>query len=77
MKAIKIAALVLIAAGVLGLIFTSFTYTSDTHSTTVGPVKVSVDDKEKVNIPMWGCIGAIAVGAVTLALTFALGGKKS
>ena len=72
MNAVKMAAIVLIAAGVLGLVYGGFSYTKDTHETKLGPLELSVTEKEKVNIPVWAGVGAIVIGGVLLAL----GGKK-
>jgi uncharacterized membrane protein YidH (DUF202 family) len=63
MSSNKIIALVLIIAGVLGLAYGSFTYTKETHDAKIGPVELSVKDKETVNIPVWAGIGAIVIGA--------------
>lgn len=62
----RIAALILIVAGVLGLAYGSFSYTKDTHKTKIGPLELSVKDKETVNVPVWAGVGAIVVGAVLL-----------
>jgi hypothetical protein len=70
---IKMAALVLIAAGVLGLTYGSFSYTKETHEAKVGPIELTMKDKETVNIPVWAGVGAIVIGGVLLLL----GGKKS
>ena len=72
MNAVKMAAVVLIAAGVLGLVYGSFSYTKDTHEAKLGPIELSVKDKETVNIPVWAGVGAIVIGG---ALLF-IGGKK-
>jgi hypothetical protein len=72
MSSTKIIALVLIIAGVLGLAYGKFTYTKETHDAKVGPIELSVKDKETVNIPMWAGIGAIVVGAGLLLA----GGRK-
>lgn len=63
MSSTKIIALVLIIAGALGLAYGKFTYTKETHDAKVGPIELSVKDKETVNVPMWAGIGAIVVGA--------------
>jgi hypothetical protein len=57
MNAFKMAAVVLIAAGVLGLVYGSFSYTRDTHEAKLGPIELSVKDKETVNIPVWAGVG--------------------
>jgi hypothetical protein len=66
MSAVKIAAIVLIVAGVLGLVYGSFSYTSDTHEAKLGPIELSVKDKETVNVPVWAGVGAIVMGGVLL-----------
>jgi hypothetical protein len=64
MNAIKIAAIVLIVAGVLGLVYGSFTYTKETHTAKLGPIELSVKDRETVNVPVWAGVGAIVIGGV-------------
>jgi len=59
----KIIAIVLIIAGVLGLAYGKFSYTKETHDAKVGPVELSVKDKETVNVPAWAGVGAIVIGA--------------
>jgi hypothetical protein len=68
MSALKIAALALIFAGVLGLGYGGFSYTKQTHDLTMGPIEMSVKEKETVNIPVWAGVGAIAIGAALLLL---------
>ena len=63
MSATKIIAIVLILAGVLGLAYGKFSYTKETHEAKVGPIEMSVKDKETVNVPVWAGVGAIVVGA--------------
>jgi hypothetical protein len=72
MNASKIVAIVLIAAGVLALVYGSFSYTKDTTAVKLGPIELSVKEKETVNVPMWVGVGAIVVGGLLLVL----GGKK-
>jgi hypothetical protein len=66
MNAIKIAAVALIIAGALGLGYGSFTYTKDTQHAKIGPLELTVSDKQTVNIPVWAGIAAIAAGALLL-----------
>ena len=72
MNAVRIAAIVLIAAGILGLVYGSFSYTKDTHEARLGPIELSVKDKETVNIPVWAGVGAIMLGGAL----FLIGGKE-
>lgn len=67
------AGLALIVAGALALVYGSFTYTKETHEAKLGPLELSVKDKETVNIPVWAGVGAIVLGGIFLVV----GGKKS
>ncbi|MGB5132994.1 MAG: hypothetical protein WBO00_10285 [Steroidobacteraceae bacterium] len=64
----KLAALILIIAGVLGLAYGGFTYTKETHETKLGPIEMTVKDKETVNIPVWAGAGAIIAGVLLLVV---------
>jgi hypothetical protein len=66
MNAIKMLGIVLIVAGGLGLLYGGFTYTKDTHEAKVGPIELSIKDKETVNVPIWAGVGAIAAGVLLL-----------
>ena len=66
MNALKIPAIVLILAGVLGLADGSFSYTKQTHDGKVGPIEMSVQDKQTVNVPVWAGVGAIVIGGALL-----------
>jgi hypothetical protein len=73
MSGIKILAILLIVAGVLGLAYGGFSYVKDTHTTKLGPINLTVKDKERVNVPVWAGVGAIVFGAGLLLFA----GKKS
>jgi hypothetical protein len=64
MNGARIAGIVLVVAGALGLAYGQFSYTKDTHRTTIGPVELAVKDKETVDVPMWLSVGAIALGGL-------------
>ena len=66
MNGMKIAAIILVVAGVLALAYGGFTYTKDTHEVKFGPLELSVEEKKTVNIPMWAGAGAILVGGLLL-----------
>lgn len=72
MNAIKMVGIALIVAGALGLAYGSFSYTKETHQAKVGPIELSVTEKETVNVPIWAGVGAIVIGGVLLIF----GGKK-
>lgn len=52
MNAVKIPAIVLIVASGPGLAYGGFTYTKDTHEAKVGPVELTVMDRQTVNVPI-------------------------
>ena len=66
MNAIKMLAVALIVAGGLGLLYGGFTYTKDTHEAKLGPLVLSVKDRETVNIPIWAGVAAVAAGVFLL-----------
>ena len=66
MNTVKILGIVLILAGTLGLVYSNFSYTKETHEAKIGPLELSVKEKETVNIPVWLGGGAIALGVVLL-----------
>lgn len=68
MNGTKLAAIVLIVAGILGLAYGSFSFTKETHEAKLGPIEFSVKEKETVNIPVWAGAGAIAVGVFLLVI---------
>lgn len=72
MNAVKLVAMVLIAGGVLGLLYGGFSYTKQTSQLKLGPLELSVKEKETVNIPIWAGVGAIVIGGLLLVF----GNKK-
>ena len=68
----KLAAIVLIVAGALGLAYGGFSYTKETHEADLGPLHMSVAEKKRVNVPVWAGAGAIVAGGLLLVV-----GRKS
>ena len=66
MGSVKLLALALIVAGVFALAYGNFSYTNETHEAKLGPLELSVKEKETVSIPTWAGVGAIAVGTLLL-----------
>jgi len=66
MNPVKVIAIVLIIAGVLGLAYGGFSYTKDTTVVKLGPLEVSAKEKQTVNVPVWTGVGAIVVGGLLL-----------
>ena len=71
MNAIKLVAAALIVVGAVGLAYGSFSYTKETTAVKLGPIELSVKEKEMVNVPVWAGIGAIVLGGLLLVF----GGK--
>jgi hypothetical protein len=71
MNGIRMAGIALIVAGVLGLMYGSFSYTKETHEAKLGPIELSIKDKQTVNVPVWAGVAAIAIGGALLVF----GGK--
>ena len=63
-----IVAILLIAAGIFGLVYTRFSFTTDSHKASLGPIAVSVKEKEIVNIPTIAGVVSIIAGIVLLLL---------
>lgn len=66
MDVVKIVAIVLIAAGILGLVYGGFSYVKETHQAALGPIELSVQEKQMVSVPVWTGVGAIVIGGVLL-----------
>ena len=66
MNAGKLLGIALITAGILGLVYRSFSYTKETHEAKLGPIELSVKDKQTVNVPVWAGVGAIVAGGFLL-----------
>jgi hypothetical protein len=64
----RIAAIVLILAGLLGLAYGEFSYTRDTPEVKLGSLELSVKETHTVNVPVWLGVGAVLLGGLMLAL---------
>jgi hypothetical protein len=62
MSTTKIIGILLIIAGVLGLIYGGFSYTKETHTAQLGPLQLKVEEKETVMVPVIASVGALALG---------------
>jgi uncharacterized membrane protein YidH (DUF202 family) len=68
MTPVKILGVLLIVAGVAGLVYGSFSYTKEEHKAKLGPLQFSVKEKETVTVPIWLSIGAVAAGTILLVI---------
>lgn len=67
MKGTKLLGAVLLALGILALVYGGFSYTKNTEKASIGPFKIEVKDKERVNIPLWAGLAAAIAGGILLA----------
>ena len=72
MTPVRILGIVLIVAGVLALAYGGFSYTKETHKAELGPFKMTLEEREQVNVPQWIGVAALAGGIVMVLI----GGKK-
>ena len=73
MNAARIAGIILIVGGAAGFFTGGFSFTKDRTAAKLGPLELTVTEKESVNIPQWLSLGAIVLGAVV----FVMGARKS
>jgi len=68
MNSMKMMAIVLLVVGALALAYGGFSYTKDSHDADLGPIHMSFDETERVNIPVWAGIGLLVLGGVLLVV---------
>ncbi|ACM34309.1 MAG: hypothetical protein WA955_07470 [Diaphorobacter nitroreducens] len=69
MTGMRILGVILLILGLAGFFTGGFSFTKETTQARIGPLELSVKEKESVNVPQWLSIGAIAVGALVLVLS--------
>ena len=67
----KTLAIVLLAAGILALVYGGFSYTKETNKARVGPLEINVTEDKRVNVPVWAGLALVIVGGGLL-----ISGKK-
>ncbi len=73
MNAIRWLGVVLIVVGAVAMGQGSFSFTKATHEAKIGPVALSVKEKQTLNVPLWAGGTALAIG---IALVVIGGGGK-
>lgn len=66
MKGMRIVGVILLVLGLAGLMTGGFSFTKESTQAKLGPLELTVKEKESVNVPQWLSIGAIALGVVVL-----------
>ncbi len=72
MNSLKMLGAALVVAGLLALAYGGFSYTKDTTAVKLGPIELSVKEKETINVPVWAGAAAVLAGGLLLFM----GGKK-
>jgi hypothetical protein len=67
MKGTKLLGAVLLALGILSLAYGGFSYVKESHDVNLGPIHLEVQEKDRVNIPLWAGVVVAIVGGVLLA----------
>jgi uncharacterized membrane protein len=63
----RIIGIFVLVLGVLALAYGGFSYTKERTAVKVGPVELTVKDKESVNVPVWAGVAAVVVGGLLVA----------
>lgn len=66
MGTVRIVALAVIVAGVLGLLYGGFSYTTEQTAAKLGPLELKVEEKNRINVPVWAGVAAIVAGGLVL-----------
>ncbi len=59
--------IVVLAVGILAIVYGGFSYTKETHNAKLGPLEISVSEKQQVNVPLWAGVVLAVVGGGLLA----------
>lgn len=70
MNAMRIVGVLLLVVGLAGFLTGGFSFTKDTTQAKLGPLELTVKERESVNIPQWMSLGAMVLGGVVLVLGF-------
>ena len=68
MNAMRIVGVLLLVLGLAGFLTGGFSFTKESTQAKLGPLELTVKEKESVNIPQWMSLGAMVIGGVVLVL---------
>ena len=66
-KPAKIVGIVLLVCGTLSLVYGGFSYTKSESEVDLGPISFQVQERERVDLPIWLGVGLMVVGGVVRA----------
>ena len=72
MTSVRLFAFLLVLVGALALAYGGFSYTKDTTAVKMGPMELTVKEKETISVPVWAGFGLVVVGGILLLV----GGRK-
>lgn len=64
----RILGIALLVLGLLAVAYGGFSYTKDTTAVKLGPIELSVKEKERVNVPLWAGVAAAVAGGLLLVV---------
>ena len=68
MQGSRLLGVIFLVLGIVALAYGGFTYTRKEEKARIGPVRIEVEDRERINIPVW--VGAAsALGGAALLFT--------
>ena len=70
MTALRIVGVLMLVLGLAGFLTGGFSFTKDTTQAKLGPLELTVKEKETVNVPQWMSLGAMVLGGAMLVLGF-------
>lgn len=70
MNAMRIVGVLLLVLGLAGFLTGGFSFTKESTQAKIGPLELTVKEKESVNIPQWLSLGAMVLGGAVLVLGF-------
>jgi hypothetical protein len=65
-KPARIVGIVLLVFGTLSLVYGGFSYTKSESEVDLGPFSFQVQERERVDLPIWLGVGLIVIGGVVL-----------
>lgn len=70
MTAMRLVGAILLVLGLAGWLTGGFSFTKETTQAKLGPLELTVKEKESVDVPQWLSLGAMLIGGVVLVLGF-------
>lgn len=66
MNARQILGVLLLVAGILGLVYRGFSYTKRDRQAKIGPLELNLKQREHVDVPVWVGVVAVAAGVALM-----------